>query len=146
MAYEKTAVPAYQTQEDIRKMILNRGGTAVAFMGATEPERIEGFHCQMPIDGKTYTIQVVAHPRTMKGNPDVQAQENRRIWRVLYFHLKAVFEAANSGVLEFREMMLPYIVTNDGRTVGQHILPQLDKAIAGRPERMLPAPRTNGDM
>lgn len=144
MAYETTVVPAFQSQEDIRKLILNRGGTAIAFMGATEPERVEGFHCQIPIDTKTYTIQVTAKPRKMS-SPEKQQQENRRIWRVLYFHLKAVFEAANSGVLEFREMMLPYIVTHDGRTVGQHILPQLDKAISGNPERMLPAPRRNGD-
>lgn len=33
----------------------------------------------------------------------------------------------------------PYIVTKNGMTVGEHILPQLDKAVDGNPLRMLPA-------
>jgi hypothetical protein len=56
-------------------------------------------------------------------------------------HLKDIFEASNSGVMEFRELILPYIVTKDGKTVAQHILPKLDSAINGNPERMLPAPK-----
>jgi len=65
-------------------------------------------------------------------------EEARRVWRVLFYHLKSVYEAANSGVMEFRELMLPYIVTHDGHTVAEHILPKLAGAIAGNPSRLLP--------
>jgi hypothetical protein len=64
-------------------------------------------------------------------------QEHRRIWRVLFYHLKSVFEAADSGVMEFRELMLPYIVTKSGMTVAECIVPQLAKNIELNPARML---------
>ncbi len=51
--------------------------------------------------------------------------------------MKGIFEAADSGVMEFREMMLPYVVTKEGRTIGEIILPQLDKAIQQNPARLL---------
>lgn len=114
------------------------GGTSIGFKSATKPELVEGLHCTIPIDGVAYSIEIIAHPKKER-NYD---SEIRRIWRVLFFHLKAVFESVDSGVLEFREVMLPYIVTHDGRTVGQHILPKLKDAVTGTPERMLPAPRT----
>jgi hypothetical protein len=56
--------------------------------------------------------------------------------------MKDIFEASNSGVMEFRELILPYIVTSDGQTIAQHILPKLDQAIDGNPARLLPAPRS----
>lgn len=135
--YDETRVPVSQTHEEIRRLLDKNGGTSVTFVSATLPERIEGFGCAVVVDKTTYNIRIVAKPKQMK-NPDGQAQELRRIWRVLFFHMKAVFEAANSGVLEFRELIMPYIVTKDGRTVGEHILPALDEAITGNPERLLP--------
>jgi hypothetical protein len=42
-------------------------------------------------------------------------------------------------VVEFRRLVLAFIVTKDGRTVGDHILPQLKSAVEGRIDRLLPA-------
>lgn len=138
MAYEETVVPVSRSQEKIKTLVLKNKGTGIAFI--CEPP-MEGFQAAMPIEGKTYTIRIQAFARDSR-DPD---QESRRIWRVLYHHLKDIFEASNSGVMEFRELILPYIVTQDGQTIAQHILPKLEQAISGRPERMLPAPRRNGD-
>src|SRR5882724_11522324 len=124
MAYENTSVPVNQSQAKIKDLIMRNKGTGVAFV--CEPP-MEGFQAAMPIDGKTYTIRIQAY---LKKERDPE-QEARRIWRVLYYHLKDIFEASNSGVMEFRELILPYIVTNDGQTVAQHILPKLDSAISG---------------
>jgi hypothetical protein len=76
---------------------------------------------------------------TDKFREDFRVAEERRIWRVIFYHLKSVFEASESGVMEFRELILPYIVTRDGHTVAEHILPKLAEAIAGNPSRLLPA-------
>ena len=149
MAYEGTQVSVSKSQEEIRRLILSNGGTAVGFI--SQPP-VEGFQAQVVIDGITYAIRISAtvkvkdkiRRRRRYGMPpknDDADKATRRVWRVLFFHLKSVYEAANSGVMEFRELMLPYIVTNDGRTVGQHILPKLEQALAGKPERLLPAPR-----
>jgi hypothetical protein len=152
MAYENTSVPVAKSQEGIRKMLLQNKASGIAFVSQTEPLS-EGFEAMIPIDGKTYRIRIVAQIqklenhtkgrcyrgsyRAAKSDSQVQEIEMRRVWRVLYYHLKSVYEATNTGVMEFRELMLPYIVVKDGRTIAQHLLPQLDKAIESRPERML---------
>jgi hypothetical protein len=156
MAYEATSVSVSRSQEEIRKLIMGNGGTGIAFVSQRDP-LTEGFEAMMSIDGKPYRVRIVAKVKKVENNSrarryrgryiqaksDNEAQETefRRVWRVLFYHLKSVYEASNSGVMEFREIIMPYVVTHDGRTVAEHILPKLDQAIAGRPERLLPAPR-----
>jgi len=152
MSYENTTVPVARSQQMLRELLLRHEGGSVAFV--SDPPK-EGFHALVPIDGKTYNIRVMAvmkkiEARHIKGryyrgrwipprtDREAQEREVQRIWRVLFYHMKGIFEAADSGVMEFREMMLPYIVTKDGSTVGEHILPKLDQALAGRPDRLLP--------
>jgi hypothetical protein len=130
-AYGTTSVPVERSQSAIRDLVMTRGGSGIAFI---EQPPMEGFHCMMPIDGVTYTVRIQAH--VPEDSRDV-AQDRRRIWRVLYYHLKSVFESSASGVMEFREMMLPYIVTTNGQTVGERILPNLEKAIQRDPARLL---------
>ena len=151
MAYEHTAVPVARSQEAIRKLILGNGGAGVAFVSQVGPPKTEGFEAAVVIDGKTYRIRISAEctPVQQKTRPrwsrasyraarDNSDDAPRRVWRVLFYHLKSVYEAANSGVMEFRELMLPYIVAADNRTIAQHILPKLDKAIISDPSRLLP--------
>jgi len=155
MAYEKTAVNVAKSQDQIRKLVLTNNGTGVAFV--SQPPQ-EGFEAMVPIDGKTYNVRISATVKASNSKAtgryyrgvwrpavDKADAEARRIWRVLFYHMKSVYEATNSGVMEFRELMLPYIVTKDNRTVAEHILPKLDLAIAGRPERMLPAHRDDAE-
>jgi hypothetical protein len=134
MAYEQTSVAVPKSQDKIRQMLIVHKGGSVAFI--SDPP-LEGFQALVPIEGKMYSIKIMAHCREKKD----KEQEARRIWRVLYHHMKSIFEAADSGVMEFRELMLPYIMTHDGKTVAEHILPKLDSALAGRPERLLPGPK-----
>jgi hypothetical protein len=58
---------------------------------------------------------------------------------VLFYHLKGIFESADSGVLEFRELMLPYIVTKSGRTIAEQLVPRLADAVSLNPARLLEA-------
>ncbi len=139
MAYENTAVAVAKSQQKLREILLRNKGGRVAFL--SDPP-VEGFTAVVPIDGKEYTVQVMARCKPKK-NFDADEQEARRVWRVLFHHMKGIFEASKSGVLEFREMMLPYIVTHDGKTVAEHILPNLDRSLAGRPERLLPVAAGN---
>ena len=129
-AYGTTSVPVERSQTCIRDLVMTRGGNGIAFI---EQPPTEGFQCLMPIDGETYTIRIHCE---VKESSD-SAQERRRVWRVLYYHLKSVFDSAASGVLEFREMMMPYVVTKSGKTVAELILPNLAKAINTDPSRLL---------
>ena len=136
MAYEGTRVPVSQTQGEIRRLVLKNGGTGIAFFTQTEPHR-EGFEALVPVDGVTYQVRIIAKLKE-RNSQKAREQEERRVWRVLYFHLKAVYEAAATGVLEFRELVLPYIVTHGNQTIAQRILPQLDKVVNSN-VRLLPA-------
>ena len=153
MSYESTQVPVSRSQEGIRKLIMSRKGGKVAFI--SDPPR-EGFSAVVEIDGLPYQIRIFGvcreapqqKNRTWKGRnigtkdtterfqEQYRADEEKRIWRVLFYHVKSVFEAADSGVMEFRELMLPYIVTKSGRTIGEQLLPMLDKAIEHNPARL----------
>ena len=148
MAYETTSVPVARSQEGIRKLIMNRKGSKFAFI--SDPPR-EGFQAEV-LDGLPDQIRIFGECRqapqtrkiysrivdtTDKQRTDFLDDEHRRIWRVLFYHLKSVFEAADSGVMEFRELMLPYIVTKSGKTVGECLVPQLASVINMNPARML---------
>jgi hypothetical protein len=138
MAYDNTSVPVSRSQEAIRKLIMAHGGFGLAMVSERDPHADdifhEGFQAKVLIDQKSYTVKVMATitpPRkTRRGltsaDPD---KETRRVWRVLFYHMKSVFEAADSGVMEFRELMLPYIVTGNRMTIAERLLPALDEIV-----------------
>lgn len=134
MAYENTSVDVSKSQEKIRRMILAHGGKGIAMV--SQPP-MEGFEAQIDIDGKFYHVRISVPCRPQK-NSKLQEQEERRVWRVLYHHMKDVYVASESGVFEFRVLMMPFVVTQSGKTLAEHIIPQLDKAISGYATKLLP--------
>ena len=134
MAYENTLVAVSKSQGAIRKLILRNAGTGVAFV--SQPPR-EGFEAQISLEGKTYHIRIMATCREMDTEKKID-QEERRVWRVLFYHMKGTYAAAESGVLEIRDLILPYIVVQDGKTISEHIAHKLEAAIKGDPSKLLP--------
>lgn len=149
MAYDATRVSIADSQSAIRKIVYGHKGTGIIFM--SRPPR-EGFEALVTLAGQAYHIRVMATCKdvnTHKGpgyrrrSPDTIAteleQENRRVWRVLYWHLKAMFEAADSGVIAVEDIIMPYIVTPDGRTIAEHVAPRLAEMREITHERLLTA-------
>lgn len=150
MAYEGTEVSVARSQEGIRKLIMSRKGGKVAFI--SDPPR-EGFSAVIEIDALPYQIRIFGvckqppedRGRAYRGSTKITdkqrsvflEKEERRIWRVLFYHMKSMCESADSGVMELRELLLPYIVTKGGQTIGEHLLPNLAKAIEHNPARLL---------
>lgn len=118
MSYEDTEVSVARSQEGIRKLVYSHKGTGISFM--SRPPR-EGFEALVTMQDRAYHIRVMATCQEKKN----REQEERRVWRVLYWHLKAMFEAADSGVIAVEDIILPYIVTPDGRTIAEHVGPKL---------------------
>ena len=131
--YGSTSVAVSKSQEGIRRLILNHDGKGIAFI--SQPP-MEGFEAHILIDGKFYHVRISVSCREM-GNPKKQESEERRVWRVLYHHMKDVYVASESGVFEFRVLMMPFVVTSSGRTLAEHIIPQLDKAVSGYSPKLL---------
>ena len=132
MAYDNTSVPVARSQELIRKMIYAHKGTGVIVV-SQRPR--EGFEALVTLNGEPYHIRIMATCKVSRSEQG-REQEERRVWRVLYYHLKAMFEAADSGVIDMRDVIMPYIVTPDGRTISEHVMPKL-KEIQQNPSRLL---------
>lgn len=147
MAYESTDVPVSKSQEHIRHMIYAHKGAGVSIV-SQRPR--EGFEALVIINELSYHIRVMAtckqiSERNSYGQRRPQGQlelaraaEERRVWRVLYWHLKAMFEAADSGVIDIRDVIMPYVVTRDGRTLSEHIIPRMAEVMSMDPTKLLP--------
>lgn len=132
MGYDKTVVAVSKSQEGIRRMIYAHRGTGISFI--SQPPR-EGLEAMMTINNTPYLVRIMA---TCRAKVFDKEQEERRVWRVLYWHLKAVFESADSGVIDIRDVIMPYVVTPDGHTLAERIIPRLE-VVLKNPDRLLPA-------
>lgn len=122
MAYEGTEVPVSRSQEEIRRMIRAHVGTGISFV--SQPPK-EGFEALVTLNEIGYHIRVMATAKEV--SPRARDAEERRVWRVLHWHLKAMFVAADSGVIAVEDIIMPYIVTPDGRTIAEHVKPRMDE-------------------
>ncbi len=104
------------------------GSANITFASSYKPIRQEGFGASVVLDGKPYGMKVVV-PVRQKANDKAQDQEIRRVWRVLYYHMKAIFEAGDTGVIDLRKLLLPFLITKGGRTVGDIIIEDMPKAL-----------------
>jgi len=148
MAYESTEVAVSKSQEAIRRLIYAHRGTGV--MLVSRPPH-EGFEAMVTIEKQAYHLRVMAtckdvsrdrsgFVRNDSGKAKAKEQEERRVWRVLYWHLKAMFEAADSGVIDIRNVIMPYVVLKDGRTLADHVIPRMPQLMElENTERLLTA-------
>lgn len=146
MAYETTEVAVSKSQDAIRKLIYSHKGTGLMLL--SHPPR-EGFEAMVNIEKMPYHIRIMATCRDQKKDKHgwarsdsafaaAREQEDRRVWRVLYWHLKAMFEAADSGVIDIRDVIMPYVVLKDGRTLSDHIAPRMQELMNVDASRLLP--------
>jgi predicted DNA-binding protein (UPF0278 family) len=150
MAYETTTVAVERSQSELRKLLGKYGASRFAFgeeRDATTGERHaavtfvrDSYAVRMRVPLKQVDERVVgqrysrARTKTRDAIRDeLYEQEERRIWRVLAWNLKARMVAVEEGVETFEEAFLAHLVDPaSGRTVYEQL------AEEGRIE--LPAP------
>jgi hypothetical protein len=149
MAYESTSVPVERSQGEIRKLLIRFGCERLAF----GEERDDGGQrwAAVTFKAKLYAVRMKvplkviderevgrAFSRARSRSRDeirdrLYEQEERRIWRVLAWNLKARMVAVEEGLDPFEEAFLPHLLDpRSGRTIYEHL------AEEGRVE--LPAP------
>jgi len=148
MAYDNTQVAVSKSQDAIRKLVYSHQGTGVMLISRAPHE---GFEAMVTIEKQSYHLRVMAickdvskdrngFIRSDSAKANAVEQENRRVWRVLYWHLKAMFEAADSGVIDVRNVIMPYVVLKDGRTLAEHVIPRMPELMEmSTTERLLTA-------
>lgn len=161
MAYDGTEVPAARSQEGIRAILNRYGIRQVQFTDcwpdgvAVEFIRVEGGPggaaekvIRVRIVGKPNAVNLVvkkARRRTWRDKtpaPTAERKsdaERRRVYRVIYYHLKSKLEAVAEGLVTFEEEFLPHIVLPSGVTVYDELKRQLPAVFAGTRQLALPS-------
>lgn len=147
MAYESTNVPVEKSQSGIRKLLMEFGANEFQFGEGTGVDEARWSGISFRHGGHTVMMQVPlkvpdetqaeqlkakakrAHTRTLA---DVEReywdQEERRIWRVLFWSLKARMIAIEEDVEEFEQAFLAHLVDPaTGLTLWQYVQPAIER-------------------
>ncbi len=138
-----TSVPVEKSRAEIEGTLAKYGATRFGYM-TEEAQAVIGFSLNgknirftVPLPDKrdaTFTQRTVerygkvhVYPRGAGEALKAWEQACRSRWRSLALCVKAKLEACAAGITTFEEEFLAHIVTNDGRTVGQRMLPQVEE-------------------
>jgi hypothetical protein len=157
MAYNTTSVSVEKSQGDIRKMLQRHGAQRFGFTQGLAPDgkrwvQLEFVYAQeydrphlirlaVPLkDQDQDAISAKARRAHSKTRNEIESeayeQEERRIWRVIYYSLKSRMEAVEEEVETFEQAWLPHIVDPlTGVTLWDRIKPSIEagKLVIGGP-------------
>lgn len=137
-AYATTNVPVEKSQAEIRKLLQRFGVDRLAFgeerddnkqrwAAVTFQTRALGVRMRVPLkqvsEHDVRARAVRARSKTVDEiRNDMYAQEERRIWRVLAWNLKARLVAVDEGLESFEEAFLPHLIDpRTNRTIYQQL-------------------------
>lgn len=137
---EKTSVPVDRSKAEIDSLLRKYGADQIASSWEASGARL-GFR----MNGRAILFHL-----PLPGEDD--PQEIRRRWRALVLILKGKLVAATTGITTFEEEFLAHIVTEDGRTVSEHVIPRLKNGsingallLSERAEAESASPRKNSE-
>jgi hypothetical protein len=147
---ENTTVTVERSRAEIERLIVRYGATSTAFMNAPGRALIM-FECRnrrvvfdlsLPdINAEEFALDGRGKPRALTKRQEVWEQACRQRWRALALVIKAKLEAVESGITSFEDEFLSHIQTPDGRTVGDHVKPALQRMYeSGEMRPLLPPP------
>ena len=136
--YQDTSVPVERSKEQVRQMLKSAGARGIMLQeewaedGSTSTCHVtfawpvgEAFDCVQQV--RLVVKPLPAEPgrgAAWKVSPE---QRDRQAWRALSWYLKTMLEAATFGLLKFEDIFLSYFVGKDGHTIGETIIPLLEK-------------------
>jgi hypothetical protein len=131
-AYRTTTVPVHESQSEVRELLRRRAATGMQISEAWSgdesfadlrfgmPASAGGFYAYR-IRVRVPTIdQVIDQARKAKvklpTEREARGRGERQIWRLVYWWLKAQFEAADAGLVSLEEAFLPWMELPNGDT------------------------------
>jgi len=133
---EGTRVPVAKSREEIERILQRFGADAFGFM--SEPDKsMVAFRCRE----RNIRFDLPLPQRAAARNVERWEREVRERWRALALCIKAKLSAVESGIETFEEAFLAHVVMPDGRTVGEHAVPALERHYKdGTSGALLPPP------
>jgi len=144
----QTSVSVEKSRGEIERILTRYGATKFAFFNeecqACIAFEIKGKRIRfiLPLDSpRAPDFRLGRYGKT---RPDAQRlklweQACRQRWRALALAIKAKLEWVETGIVTVEEEFLPYIVTANGKTVAEMIMPQLNQLYeSGIMPRLLP--------
>jgi len=124
-----TDVPVVRTRAEIERVLIKHGAEGFAYGWTKDFDKIEfswnGRHIRF----------LLPRPKRDTGDTPRQIrnleQHDRQRWRALLLVVKAKLEAVESGISVFEEEFLAFIVMQDDRTIGEHLVPRLKEGTLG---------------
>lgn len=93
------------------------------------------------LNAKQFKEKINGYGKVVKIDPNksytIWEQECRVRWRALALSIKSTLTDIETGIKTFEVAFLAYFMMQDGKTIGEHIIPKLDEAI-GNTKLLLP--------
>lgn len=157
-AYRSTKLRPDESQSDIRELLRARKATGLSISESWVGDHpVAELRFALPIgDGfLAYRVRIAVpapeqrvrvdrhshrpRPSTAEELREDAAVAEQQMWRLLFWWLKAQFEAAQAGLVSIEEAMLPWMELPDGRTAFETVKPGLAQIAAGTAPLMLVA-------
>lgn len=134
----KTSVPVYRSRAQIEELLDQHGADPRQTSESRERgeavvtfrlhDRIVRFRMPLPqVDAfTTRKLRGRTVPASAEQHRTAYERACRESWRALHAALKAKFISLEGGIETFEQAFLAHVVTADGRTVGEHVLPALE--------------------
>lgn len=132
-----TTVGIWQSKSQVESDLRRMGATRHAFFDDTERHQAAiafeigetRYRLLLPLPDPSAQVYQWTPARRFRRDAaqahEAWEQDVRERWRALAEYIKALRVAAETGIIDTREALLPYALLPDGRTVAQYTLPQL---------------------
>jgi hypothetical protein len=129
--YDDTSVPVSRSQAQIRDLLKNAGARGVQIEESWEGDGTALVRFLWETKGQVQRIRVKVAQLTeeLHGTYKTPDQRERQAWRGVYLYLKSNLEASSFGFIRFEDVFMSFFESDDGRTIGEVVIPQLE---AGR--------------
>lgn len=147
---EGTKVPVDQSRVEIERVLARYGASGfgyswerrevainpVPIYGGPKTEQREFAAVMFAFKERRIRLDVPMPTDRESGSTQKRDAKTRQRWRAMLLVIKAKLEAVESGISTLEREFLANIVTDDGRTVGDVLVPRLHEAVAAG--RLLP--------
>lgn len=131
----QTTVSSEMSRLEIEKLLIKYGATnfvyatanGKALIGFSMNGKNVKFVLAMPMM-EDFRLTPTGRIRTDNSKMEAYEQACRQRWRALKLVIQAKLEAVECGISVFEDEFLANIVLPDGRTVSEHVTPQIESA------------------